>query len=58
MRKLRQLKGMRGYLTYTLAVVAILWGAFGFTMGWVDAEQAMVAVWTGLAAFGIRRAIH
>lgn len=48
---------MKGYLTYTLAGLAILWGAIGYLMGWADAQTAMAAVWTGLTAFGLRRAV-
>ena len=48
---------MRGYLTYILAAAAIIWGAVGFLMGWADFQTAMSAIWTGLAAFGLRRAV-
>ena len=48
---------MRGYLTYTLAALAVAWGAVGFFMGWTDTATAMSAIWTGLAAFGLRRAV-
>ena len=48
---------MQGYLTYSLAVAAIAWGAAGFLLGWTDAQTAMNAIWLGLAAFGVRRAI-
>lgn len=47
---------MKGYLTYTVAVAAIIWGVVGFLMGWADFQTAMTAVWSGLAAFGLRRA--
>jgi membrane protein implicated in regulation of membrane protease activity len=48
---------MSGYLTYSLAVAAILWGVTGFLFGWTDTQTAMQAIWSGLAAFGLRRAV-
>ena len=48
---------MKGRLTYILAVIAIEWGVVGYTFGWADNEIALAAVWSGLAAFGLRRAI-
>lgn len=48
---------MKGYLTYALAFLAIAWGAFGYFKGLIDGNTALEAVWGGLAAFGIRRAI-
>ena len=48
---------LKGKLTYTMAVVAILWGVVGFLAGWADGETSMAAIWVGLTAFGIRRAM-
>ena len=48
---------MKGYLTYTMAALAIVWGIAGMVMGWSDQETSFTAIWTGLAAFGVRRAI-
>lgn len=49
---------LKGYLTYGLAVLAVIWGVAGYSLGWADNETALGAVWIGLAAFGLRRAIH
>lgn len=48
---------LKGKLTYILASVAILWGVTGFLTGWSDGETSMNAIWIGLTAFGIRRAM-
>ena len=48
---------MKGYLTYALAFLAIVWGVVGGLFGWVEWATALPVIWTGLAAFGIRRAI-
>lgn len=48
---------MKGRLTYALAVIAILWGVVGYVFGWADGTQSLNAIWVGLAAFGIRRAV-
>lgn len=47
----------KGYLTYTMAALAILWGLYGWYSGWIDQQTALTAIWGGLAVFGIRRAI-
>ncbi len=49
---------MQGHLTYTLAVIAILWGVVGIVSGFGDTTTDMEAVWGGLAVFGLRRAIN
>lgn len=48
---------MNGYLTYTLATLAVLGGGAGYLLGFIDGGTAINMVWMGLAAFGIRRAI-
>lgn len=48
---------MKGYLTYALAALAVTWGIVGYLAGWATPQEAGAAIWTGLAAFGIRRAI-
>lgn len=48
---------IKGKLTYTLSVLAVLGAISGYFMGTVTAEQAITMVWAGLAAFGIRRAL-
>jgi type IV secretory pathway VirB2 component (pilin) len=47
----------KGKLTYTLAVVAILWAAVGLIFGWLSQDEALKTIWVALAVFGIRRAI-
>lgn len=49
--------GMKGYLTYTLAGLAVIGAGAGYLLGIVDAGTALTMVWSGLAIFGIRRAI-
>ena len=48
---------MKGYLTYTLAGLAILGGGEGWFLGFIDAQQALAMVWAGLSVFGLRRAV-
>jgi hypothetical protein len=48
---------MKGYISYTLAALAVLGGVAGWFLGFVDTETAVTMVWAGLAVFGIRRAI-
>lgn len=47
----------KGYLTYTLAVLAILGAGAGYYMGVLDPQTALGMVWAGLAVFGVRRAL-
>lgn len=49
---------MNGYLSYTLAGLAILGGAAGYLMGYIAGDGAIAMIWGGLAVFGIRRAIN
>ena len=48
---------MKGYLTYTLAALAMAGAVAGYFLGWVEQAQAIEIFWTGLALFGLRRAI-
>lgn len=48
---------MNGMLTYTLSALAILGGVAGYLLNILDGGTALTMIWTGLAAFGIRRAI-
>jgi hypothetical protein len=48
---------MQGKLTYALAAAAIVWAAFGYLSGFIDAMTALNVAWSGLTAFGIRRAV-
>ena len=48
---------MKGYLTYTMAALAILGAGSGYLLGIIDAPTAMAVVWAGLSLFGVRRAI-
>ena len=46
-----------GYLTYAMAVLAILGAGCGYLLGIIDAPAATTMVWSGLALIGVRRAI-
>ena len=48
---------LKGKLTYILALLAILGGGASYLLGYVDSGTAITMVWSGLAAFGIRRAL-
>lgn len=48
----------KGYLSYTLAVLAILGAGAGYLMGSIDASTAIAMAWAGLAVFGVRRAVN
>ena len=48
---------MNGYLSYTLATLAILGGVAGYLLNVIDSSTATTMVWSGLALFGIRRAV-
>ena len=48
---------LKGKLTYTLSVLAILGAIAGYLQGSLDSKAALEMLWVGLAAFGIRRAI-
>jgi hypothetical protein len=48
---------MNGYLSYTLAGLAVLGAGAGYLLGIIDAPTAMGMVWSGLALFGVRRAV-
>lgn len=48
---------MKGYLTYTLAVLACLGAVAGYLLGILDPTQAVTMFWAGATAFGLRRAL-
>ena len=48
---------MRGWLTYTLAALAVAGAGAGWFLGFVDAPTAVAMAWAGLSVFGIRRSI-
>ncbi len=48
----------KGYLTYTLAVVAILYGALSWLVGGASGMEAMGPIYTGFTIIGLRRAIN
>lgn len=48
---------MKGYLTYTLAVLACLGAIAGYALGVLDITQALSMFWAGATAFGLRRAL-
>ena len=47
----------QGYLTYTMAAIAVIWGLIGWYMQWIEQTTALEIIWGGLTVFGIRRAI-
>lgn len=47
----------KGYLSYTLAALAVLGAIAGWFMGTLDTPAALTMGWAGLAVFGIRRAV-
>lgn len=47
----------KGYLTYVLAALAIIGGAAGWALGFVDDKTALGMIYGGASLFGIRRAI-
>ena len=47
----------KGKLTYTIALVTIVWAVVGYFLGYVEPVQAGEYVLVGLATFGVRRAI-
>lgn len=49
---------MKGYLSYTLATLAVSGAVSGYFLGIIDQEQAIAMVWAGLALFGVRRAVQ
>lgn len=49
---------LKGKLSYILAAAAIVYGVVGVAMGWIDMQTAVPIIWSGLAVFGIRRAIE
>jgi hypothetical protein len=50
-------KRMNGYLTYTMAVFAIVGAASAYLLNLIDMQTAVALVWGGLSIFGLRRAI-
>lgn len=48
---------LKGKLSYILAALAIVGAVAGYLLGIMPAEQAIAVAWSGLALFGIRRAI-
>lgn len=47
----------KGYLTYTLAALAVVGAISGYFLGFIEQEIAIQILWAGLAVFGLRRAI-
>ncbi len=46
-----------GYITYILAILAILGALAGYFLGWIDFSTASIIVTQGLGIFGVRKAI-
>ena len=47
----------KGYLTYALALVGIVYSIGGYFAGWHDIETARNIFWVGAVVFGFRRAV-
>jgi len=47
----------KGRLSYILAIGAVIYGIVGLIAGLIEPETAIGIIYTGLAVFGIRRAI-
>jgi len=54
---------LKGYLTYSLAGLAVAFSLLNLASGvlgfeaFIDNQQALSILWSGLAIFGIRRAV-
>jgi len=48
---------LKGHLTYIMAAIAVVWGVVGYFTHWTDGATSLNAIWTGLAVFGLRRAV-
>ncbi len=48
---------MNGYLSYTLAALAIVGAGAGYQLGFIDAQTAIGMAWGGASLFGLRRAV-
>ena len=46
---------LKGYLTYLMAGIALVYGIYEVSTG--NQTSGMEAVWAGLGLFGVRRAI-
>jgi len=49
---------LRGYKSYILAGLGVLYGVLGFILGYGDTQTNLAAIWAGLAVFGLRQGIH
>lgn len=49
---------LQGKLTYTTAVVAILFGIAGIIFGWLEPMSALEFILGGFGFFGLRRAVE
>ncbi len=45
----------KGKLSYTIAVISIIWAIVGFIFGWLETIEAGELILIGLGVFGIRR---
>lgn len=48
---------LAGRKTYIMGALAVLWGVFGFFMGYIDQKTATDAIWAGFTALAMRNAI-
>ena len=51
------LKTYEGKLTYSMAVVLVVFSLGALIFKWVDVQLALILLWSGLTTFGIRRAV-
>jgi len=49
---------MKGYLSYTLAILAMVGAGAGYLMGAIESGQALNMFWAGAVVFGLRRALN
>lgn len=49
---------LKGYKSYILAVLAVIYGVSAYFTGNASLEVALASVWGGLSVFAIRNAIR
>lgn len=51
------MKVLSGKKTYILGAIAVIWGVYGWAVGYIDALQAQEVIWGGLTAIALRLGI-
>lgn len=51
------MKTLKGYRSYILAGLAVVYGVSGYFLGHLDGKTAMDTIWAGLTVFTMRSAI-